>query len=422
MSGARQVGKTTLLLQLVEEIRAGEVAPDRILYATFDHPLLKFAGIEGVLRVWEESRVSSGGPEVLLLDEVQHDPHWAVWLKHQVDFSPGRRIVVTGSALPLADAATESGVGRWHTIRLPTLSFYEYLQIRQAEPVDLPRPASLTAAFGWSDAERARVAAVAKPLVGHFHEYLLRGGFPKAALIDDIPLAQRLLREDIVDRALHRDMTLHFGVRHVAELERLFLFICLHGGGMIDPGAASSNLGVSKQTVDRYIRVFEASHLAYLLRPFGYGKEVLRGRTKLYLADPAIAGAVLLRGRSLLEDNKQLGEAVETAFFKHVFGHYYGLSMGFSYWNRGGSEVDIIAEVPGKVVPFEVKYRNQIRREDMAGLRDFCRERSVSRGYLISRELRDFRVHKEGESEFLVIPACLACYWLSRMELARAGI
>lgn len=44
LSGARQIGKTTLLLQTIESLLLGGVPPGQILYATFDHPLLKLAG------------------------------------------------------------------------------------------------------------------------------------------------------------------------------------------------------------------------------------------------------------------------------------------------------------------------------------------------------------------------------------------
>ena len=54
------------------------------------------------------------------------------------------------------------------------------------------------------------------------------------------------------------------------------------------------------------------------------------------------------------------GVAVETAFFNHVFTRYYRQGIGFSYWkNRKDQEVDIIASVEGRLVPFEVKYRAQ---------------------------------------------------------------
>ncbi|MGE3888973.1 MAG: DUF4143 domain-containing protein [Vicinamibacterales bacterium] len=85
---------------------------------------------------------------------------------------------------------------------------------------------------------------------------------------------------------------------------------------------------------------------------------MLRGRPKVYLADPAIAPSVLLKGKSLLEDDAGMGRAVETAFFKHVLTRYYARSIGFSYWRgKGGREVDIIADLGDRRVPFEVKYR-----------------------------------------------------------------
>ena len=67
------------------------------------------------------------GVEYLLLDEAQFIRDWGTWAKHQVDFRKDRRVAFTGSAMPLIAADQESGVGRWHTIRLTTLLFYEYV-------------------------------------------------------------------------------------------------------------------------------------------------------------------------------------------------------------------------------------------------------------------------------------------------------
>ena len=70
--------------------------------------------------------------------------------------------------------------------------------------------------------------------MAHFHEDPLRGGFPQCALVPNVELAQKLLREDIVDKVLKRDMTALFGVRRVLELEQTFLYLCLHDGGLLD--------------------------------------------------------------------------------------------------------------------------------------------------------------------------------------------
>ena len=145
LSGARQVGKTTLLLQSISDLLRSGVPPANILYATFDHPLFKLAGIDAVIEAWRHREPRAEGPEYLFLDEGQFIRDWGTWVKHQVDFVRSRRITFTGSAMPLLEAEQESGVGRWHTIRLTTLSFYEYLQIKRLELPDLPRLRSLLA-------------------------------------------------------------------------------------------------------------------------------------------------------------------------------------------------------------------------------------------------------------------------------------
>ena len=375
------------------------------------------------MQLWREVEPSKGGIEYVFLDEIQYAKDWQVWLKHQVDFQKDRRIAATGSATPLVSEAQESGVGRWHTIALSTLSFYEYLKIKKVEiPPTIPLLHSLSEVFDWPQERFVAVASDARPLVGHFHEYLLRGGYPQTALIENIPQAQRLLREDILDKILKRDMTALFGVRRVLELEQTFLYLCMHDGGILDVTELCKNLEVKKPTANNFIALLESAHLIHRLSPFGYGKEVLRARHKVYLADAAIAPSVLLKGKSLLEDSAGLGIAAETAFFNHLYSHYYQQSIGFSYWRgQKDEEVDIIASIEGRFVPFEVKYRAQpTDTEAFKGIRHFCEQRGVGRGYVITKDIFDFKCltipTDTGNVMIAKIPAPLACFWLGSLK------
>ena len=427
LSGARQIGKTTLFLQAIEALIAGGVSPKNILYITFDHPLLKLVGLETVLRLWRETEARDQGFEYLFVDEIQFLPDWQTWVKHQVDFHKDRRIALTGSATPLVTDRQESGVGRWHTIHLATLSFYEFLRIRNVEELNLPEVPSLSRLFDWSSGAFARVSHAGESLVVQFHEYLQRGGFPQCALAPSVNWAQKLLREDIVDKVLKRDMTALFGVRRVVELEHTFLYLCLHDGGLLDMQALSTSLGVRKPTATHFIELLASVHLIHKLSPLGYGKEVLRGRHKIYLADAAIGPSVLSKGRALLTDGILLGRAVETAFFKHVYTRFYDSNVQFAYWRgKRDAEVDIVAETPGRLVPFEVKYRGQkTGPAELTGMLEFCATKKVRRGYVITRQLSDFgllRLNEGGaEVELMKIPAPLACYWLGRSELESAN-
>jgi hypothetical protein len=421
LSGARQIGKTTLLLQAADTLLRGGVPGANVLYATFDHPILKLAGIDAVIDAWREREPRADGPEYLLLDEAQFIRDWGTWVKHQVDFRKDRRIAFTGSAMPLVEADQESGVGRWHTIRLTTLSFFEYLQIKRLELPDLPRLRSLRDLFDWKPADFYRVTERATPYVGHFHEYLVRGGFPQTAQVDSITQAQRLLREDIIDKVLKRDMTALFGVRRVLDLEHTFLYLCMHDGGLLDMVDLCANLEVKRPTAQNFIELLEATHLIYRLAPFGYGKDVLRARFKIYLADAAIAPAVMLKGKAILEDASALGVATETAVFKHLFARYYSQNVRFSYWRgKRDHEVDLVAEVAGELIPFEVKYRAQhTGARELKGLVELCQSKRIERGYVVTKSLDDFGLMQglAAGTQVMRVPAPLLCYWMGATEL-----
>ncbi len=422
LSGARQVGKTTLLQQAIDKLLSEGVPPANIIYATFDHPLLKLAGIDAVVNAWREREPKAIGYEYLFLDEVQFVRDWGTWVKLQVDFHKQRRIIFTGSAMPLANGDQESGVGRWHAIKLTTLSFYEYLQIKKVSLPELPAINSLTALQGWNSKQFYSCKEQAIPYVGHFHEYLLRGGFPQTAMVESITQAQKLLREDIIDKVLKRDMTAMFGVRRVVELEHTFLYLCMHDGGLLDMPNLCVNLSVKRPTAQSFIEHLEAAHLIYRLPPYGYGKDILRAKFKIYLADAAIAPAVMLKGKAVLEDSVALGSLTETAVFKHLVARYYTQNVRFTYWKgKRDHEVDLVAEMEGLIIPFEVKYRNQhAELKDLKGLIELVENKNLSRGYVVTKSLDDFG-RLEGETptakKLMRIPAPLLCYWMGLTEV-----
>ena len=468
LSGARQVGKTTLLLQVINALLVEKgIAPGNILYATFDHPLIKMAGVDSVLEAWRARMPKLEGEEYIFLDEAQFIRDFGTWVKHQVDFSKHRRITFTGSAMPLIQKNQESGVGRWHSIRLTTLSFYEYLQLKRIQhlksvmelersfalaikndPVlarslkehrdkfvhkgelpflpNLPSFESLQTLFDLPHHEFYRIAEIAEPYTGHFNQYLIRGGFPQTALVTSINQAHRLLREDIIDKVLKRDMTALFGVRRVIELEQTFLYLCMHDGGLLDMQQLCSNLSVKRPTAQHFIDLLEATHLIYRLEPYGYGKEILRAKFKVYLADPAIASAVLLRGSSVLDSPKDLGVATETAVFKHLYARYYPKSIRFTYWQGAKKdEVDLIAETENQKIPFEIKYRGQktgVR--ELKGLMEFCNKEEPKYGYVVTKLLKDFGLLKDSplkNTKIMQIPAALLCYWMGESELSQTN-
>lgn len=429
LMGLRRVGKTTLLLQAISELLArGEVQPNNLLYVELDQPLLSGTPLSQVVDVWRSvAPKADGGPEYLFLDEVQALQDWGKWIKWQDDYHPHQHIAFTGSVLPLARKGHESGVGRWWQLQVPTLLFDEYLQVVGADLPALPQVARLRDLFAWEEGDFRRTAALAEPLQEDFGLYLLRGGFPHLVQVPSLVEAQRHLREEVLQRAVMIDLPQVSGVRQTRKLVDLLSYLCQHEGGLLNASSLASAAELTRATVQGHLELLEAAHLIHLLPAFGSGKERLSGRPKVYLADPGMAPAVLLRGELQAE---QLGTAAEATVFRHLHVRCLRRVGRLSSWRDGGREVDFVVRrdesfsdrrAGQEYAPLEVKYRRRgADTRDLAGLLAFCAQHGARQAYVVTRYMEDFgpftATPRGGGPpvEVMRIPAPLFCYWLGQ--------
>jgi hypothetical protein len=422
LSGARRVGKTTVLLQVASALVAEGREPKSILYLSLDHPVLKLLTLPELLRIYHERLYPEGKPATLLLDEVQYSPDWETYIKHLVDLKPFCRILATGSASVVhRHRLAESGVGRWVRVAMPTLSFYEFAQLLGEAPPDLPAGLRLPDLFESSETDLWPLAGRLRPLMPLFERYLLVGGFPDTARVRDLAFCQRLLREDVVERVLRRDLTDLFHVRNVGDVDKLFLYLCIHSGGILAVEACASALGCSPTTVTNHLEVLEQANLIYRLAPYRIGgKRALKARHKVYLVDAALRNSVLMRGEEVLKNPDEMGLIVETTVLRHLFAFHAWETPRLGYWRDSATsqEVDMIVASPRAVVPVEVKYRAKAPLGPGEGIVHFCRNERVSHAFWVTQREADFGVVQFPglQTKFLRIPAHIFCYLLGQGE------
>ena len=226
LSGARRTGKTTIMYQTIAKLIENGINPKDIVFISFDHPLLKLCNISQVLDIFRQN-ITTSEKIYCFFDEIQYSEDWNAWLKVLYDTNPNIKIMATGSASPvLADKTRESGLGRWITIQVPTFTFYEYCKLLNIEVGELPsgiKPTQLYQLDKYTQNELVNKFAFLQP---HFIRYLQVGGFPELALSKDDIYAQRILREDIVDKALKRDLPSLYPIRNITDIEKVFLYLC----------------------------------------------------------------------------------------------------------------------------------------------------------------------------------------------------
>lgn len=419
LTGTRRVGKTTIQYQIIERLLQGGIDPSRILYVSLDHPMLKLSAFNEILEAYHEN-IYAEKDCYYFFDEVQYAQDWDKWLKTIYDIQPDTKIAATGSASPaLMKGTNESGAGRWSVIQVPTMSFYEYCELINIDRPDLSPSVNITSLLHKSQQERTQIMLQLSKAHNHFIRYLQVGGFPELALAENDLMAQQILREDVVDKVLKRDLPSLYPIRNSTELERIFLYLCNVSSSIVSIEAIAKELqGVSRPTVENYIRYLESANLIYQSWPIDMaGKKVLKASPKIYIADAAIRNAVLMDD-SILTDAVEMGKVVETAVYKHVAAFYYqkATSVGYYRGGRKDKEVDIVVEyASGRNILIEVKYREGAPVADDDAICQLCNEAVAS--IIVTKNANDYGTHTTGSGdELLRIPAFAFLYLLGHAE------
>lgn len=422
LSGPRRVGKSTVLLQLAMDLCQSAPDPRSVLYLSLDDSFLKLVTLGEILSIYRQEIWPEGERAFVLLDEVHYSPDWDLAVKNLVDHHPEYKILATGSAsVEHRQRLADTGVGRWYTVPIPTLSFYEFVQIRGESSQDIPTDLRIKDLHGLSRERKIALAATARVLMPSFNRYLLVGGFPETASMNDVGMCQRLLREDVIDRVLKRDLTALWGVRNVQDVERLFIYLCLHSGAQLNVQQCASDLGTNRNTLSNHLELLVQANLVYRVEPDRIdGKKALKARHKYYLVDAALRNAILLSGEEVLQDPNQLGTIVETVVLRHMYAFYYQDTPRILYWRdpRSEKEVDIIVKSPRYTIPVEVKYRSRVSIGPNDGLFEYCQASGINFAIVVTRREEDFdamTMHDAG-SRCLLVPAHIFTYLIGQSE------
>ena len=341
VAGPRQVGKTTLVRQVLGELRLPAAQ------ASADEPALRGRG--WIEQQWEAARLLAGESgrrgAVLALDEVQKVPGWSDTVKRLWDEDGARglplKVVLLGSApLLIQRGLGESLAGRFEVLRLPHWSL---LEMREA--------------FGW-------------PL----ERYLFFGGYPGAA-----PLARepgrwaRYVKDALVETTISRDVLLLTRVDKPALLRQLFELAC---------GYSSRELSYQKMlgqlqdagnttTLAHYLELLAGAGTVTGLQKFAGDQARRRASSpKLQVLNTALLTAQSgLTPREARRDPAFRGRLVESAVGAHLANAAATGACELFYWRDGSLEVDFVVRVGRRIVAIEVK--SGPRRGRLSGLEAF---------------------------------------------------
>ena len=401
LRGPRQIGKSTLIRQMIEKLLEEGIPAKSIFLVQYDElpELLKVE--ESILRLidWFEKQIlcksfneaARDGQQVyIFLDEVQNLDNWAPQLKFLVD-SSDVRMMVTGSSALRIEHGRDSLAGRIRTLEMGPLLLREILEIRGEGNLRAYRSLNSQSVLKEKDfwlelrefgqkhhQERDRA----------FQAFSQRGAYPVAHAKKDTPWEELadLLTETVIRRAIQHDLRTGPKGRKRDEhlLEEVFRLACRYIGQSprqslyLDEIKHAMNANIGWQRIWAYLKFLDITLLIRLIEPLELRLKRKHGPSKLCLCDHSLRAAwlqeVIPMDEKGLEKNPHLrdlaGHVAESTagyFFKSM------TNLDIAHFPERGAEpeVDFVLIVGEQRIPVEIKYRTHITWQDTRGLRSF---------------------------------------------------
>jgi hypothetical protein len=319
--GARQVGKTTLVRELIKTLsyKTLQINADELRYQT----VLSSRDLPQMLRLVE-------GYELVFIDEAQRIPDVGINLKILHDALPELKIIVTGSSsFELANKTKEPLTGRTWTYELFPISVGELRNDFNAFEID-----------------------------EKLENLLLYGSYPDIFNLKSTTDKKDHLRE-LSSAYLYKDILELSSIRHADKLSKLLQLLAFQVGSEVSLNELGNALEMSKGTVASYIDLLEKSFVLFRLSGFSRNltKEVSK-MDKIYFYDLGIRN-VLIENFQPLHLRQDIGGLWENfLIIERYKRNHYGNQRANSYFWRTytGAELDYVEEAAGKIDGFEFKF------------------------------------------------------------------
>ncbi|RKX60462.1 MAG: hypothetical protein DRP29_02600 [Thermodesulfobacteriota bacterium] len=319
--GLRRTGKTVLLFQIVKKMLK-RVSPKRILYFSFDEILGKDPEIiEKIIEIYENEILKEDLEKVyIFFDEINHIENWQVILKRFYDLRKRIKFFVSGSSSIYIKKTKESLAGRLYEFNLSPLGFSEYLYLKGIEIKD--------------------VSLQTLTLKRELNKYFLSGSLPEIAGEENFSKVKKYV-ESVIDKIIFYDIPKVYEVTNPEALKMILSFIAQRPGIILEYQSLASSLGLTYQTVSKYVKYLENTFLIKLVYNFR-GSPIAQARKlkKAYLGAVSLAAGFLEEEREFLEKLPLLAENLVC------------LHLGAKWFWKKYTEIDFYH----KGIPVEVKY------------------------------------------------------------------
>lgn len=298
ITGAKGVGKTTLLLQRLQNLHQTNKS---VLYLSLDHP--SFSQMPLIKLAEEFNRL---GGEVLLLDEVHKYSDWSAHIKSIFDTFKKIQVVFSGSSALHINAGKGDLSRRARMYKCPILSFREFLQLELGSSYErIEFPTLLK-----EHVEISKNILISLKPYKHLKAYLEYGAYPFYRE-NRSGILQKLL--NVINHTLEGDLVFIHGLdpRYSSKLRMMLSMISESVPFVPNITDIAQAVGLSRPTVSQYLEYLQDGGLIHLVMAQGKGYQKLAKPEKIYLDNTNLSHA-------LTNSNPNIGTIRETFIMSNL--------------------------------------------------------------------------------------------------------
>jgi uncharacterized protein len=337
LHGARQVGKTHILLWLQEYL---EEKKEDVYYIDLEDSRYKRILDAGVDEFTDHLREEGHAPNdnkktFVFIDEIQYLDNPSEFLKLVADHHKNIKLVVSGSSsFEIKSKFKDSLVGRTINFEITNLSFGEYLLFRDFH---------FNPKLKTTDKKLEELKSI-------FKEFVLFGGYPKVALIAEIELKEKRLQQ-IIDTYLKKDIKELANIDNVESFNKLLEILAAQSGKLINLKELANTCKLSVPTIEKYLFILEQTYVIKLVRPYNKNiRSELSKTPKIFFYDSGLMQMLWLKGLQ----KEMIGNVFETSIFSELV-KKYGQENIYYWRTKDKKEIDFIIKDKNEVIPVEVK-------------------------------------------------------------------
>ncbi len=250
LCGLRRVGKTTLLEKIISDYSKTHGASSTMYFSMDDFTQIELLDVIDAFK-----EIHGKEPKFVFLDEVQKLENWAEKVKILYDTKKYKLFISGSQSLFLRKGSSESLAGRIFEFEISSLTFGEYLEFSGKKQLAL------------------KPLLYSNELEKEFNDYLLTGGFPEMIGKKDVKLIREYVKNSIVEKIVFSDMPRLYPIEEPAKVAAILDVLVDNPGMMVELTSLSQKLGLSRQTLSKYLEYLEQAHL--IVKTYNYSKNSL---------------------------------------------------------------------------------------------------------------------------------------------------